>query len=383
MKVIKEKERQNLKTLLSKRPSAEERQKEILLGLVELYIAMGKPIGSQTLQKNGFESLSSATIRNYFAKLEAKGLLQQQHASGGRVPTSQAFSLYADEKKRVPPSSLDLFSLEDVETKEVKALLHHVSESVSNELKLTCFTSLPVFEHDFIQKIKCHVIDDKKLLCILITDYGQVRTEILYTNKPASEKLLRKVETYFLWRLGKEEKPKFSFEKDFQFAKKIYTEVLLRHALVYGNNLKNNFYKTGLCHLMEYPELNNASDLSTSLILFENEEILSKILKKTMERKELSFWIGEDLKSYIGKEANFSIVAMPYFINQTPAGAIALIGPTRLDYQKVFAGLKGASQKLSELLTKNVYKHKIPFHTLIEEEKIDLHSSILLEDKSE
>lgn len=372
-----------MKTLLAKRPSGEERQREILFGLIELYIAMAKPIGSQTLQKHGFESLSSATIRNYFAKLETKGLLQQQHASGGRAPTNSAFQLYAQEKKDTPPSEQDFFPLDEMDTKEVKALLHQVSESISNELKLTCFTSLPVFEHDFIQKIKCHAIDEKKLLCVLITDYGQIRTEILYTHKLIPEKLLRKLETYFLWRLGKDQEPKFSNEKDFQFAKKIYTEILLRHALVYGNNLKNNFYKTGLCHLMEYPELNNASDLSTSLILFENEEILAKILKKTMERKELSFWIGENLISYLGKEANFSIITIPYFINQTPAGAIALLGPSRLDYEKVFAKLKGASKKLSTLLTKNIYKHKIPFHTIIEEEKIDLHSSILIENKSE
>ncbi|HAB98993.1 MAG TPA: hypothetical protein DCE71_04150 [Parachlamydiales bacterium] len=85
-----------LKSLPSKKPSKNDREQAVLLGLVELYLKLGKPIGSQTLQDHGFESLSSATIRNYFSKMEEQGFLKQQHTSGGRIPTAQAFRLYAN-----------------------------------------------------------------------------------------------------------------------------------------------------------------------------------------------------------------------------------------------------------------------------------------------
>ncbi|MBI5345703.1 MAG: heat-inducible transcriptional repressor HrcA, partial [Chlamydiae bacterium] len=73
----------------------QDKETAILFGLIELYIKMGEPIGSNSLREKGFEYMSSATIRNYFAKLEENGLLAQQHASGGRIPTPKAFELYA------------------------------------------------------------------------------------------------------------------------------------------------------------------------------------------------------------------------------------------------------------------------------------------------
>src|SRR5579872_5172493 len=86
-----------LKSLPAKKLPKTDREQAVLLGLVELYLRTGKPIGSQTLQENGFESLSSATIRNYFSKMEEKGLLKQAHTSGGRIPTEKAYRLYADQ----------------------------------------------------------------------------------------------------------------------------------------------------------------------------------------------------------------------------------------------------------------------------------------------
>ena len=87
------------KALPAKKLPKNDREQAVLLGLVELYLKIGKPIGSSTLQEHGFESLSTATIRNYFSKMEEMGYLKQQHTSGGRIPTEKAFRLYADTYK--------------------------------------------------------------------------------------------------------------------------------------------------------------------------------------------------------------------------------------------------------------------------------------------
>src|SRR5438045_1193035 len=84
------------KSLPQRKLPKADREHSVLLGLIELYLKTGKPIGSHTLQENGFDSLSSATIRNYFSKMEEAGYLKQQHTSGGRIPTQKAFRLYAD-----------------------------------------------------------------------------------------------------------------------------------------------------------------------------------------------------------------------------------------------------------------------------------------------
>ena len=78
-----------MKPIQPKKPSKDQREKLVLLGLVELYLNYGKPVGSNTLRENGFEALSSATIRNYFAKLEEAGFLKQQHSSGGEFRQMQ------------------------------------------------------------------------------------------------------------------------------------------------------------------------------------------------------------------------------------------------------------------------------------------------------
>ena len=81
---------------MAKKPSKEEREKKVLIGLISLYIETGKSVGSDTLRKKGFKDLSSATIRNYFVRLEEAGYLHQAHSSGGRVPTKKAYRLFAD-----------------------------------------------------------------------------------------------------------------------------------------------------------------------------------------------------------------------------------------------------------------------------------------------
>src|SRR5438445_6912236 len=91
-----------MKSITPKKPPKDQREKLVLLGLVELYLKLGAPVGSNTLRENGFEHLSSATIRNYFAKLEEGGYLKQQHSSGGRIPTSLAFKLYAQAHMKTP-----------------------------------------------------------------------------------------------------------------------------------------------------------------------------------------------------------------------------------------------------------------------------------------
>src|SRR5271167_1961788 len=91
-----------MKMLTPKKPAKDQRERLILFGLVELYLQTGKPVGSNTLRENGFETLSSATIRNYFAKLEEDGFLKQQHSSGGRIPTTFAYQLYAETHLKSP-----------------------------------------------------------------------------------------------------------------------------------------------------------------------------------------------------------------------------------------------------------------------------------------
>ena len=162
------------------------REQAVLLGLIELYLKMGKPIGSHTLQENGFESLSSATIRNYFSKMEEEGYLKQQHTSGGRIPTEKAFRLYIDayfDEGVIEKNQEEALEKRLGEgSREVATLLNRSADVLSELTKCAVFVSAPRFDQDFIQDVRLIRLDATKLLSVLITDFGLIRTETVYLS---------------------------------------------------------------------------------------------------------------------------------------------------------------------------------------------------------
>ncbi|MCI0382673.1 MAG: heat-inducible transcriptional repressor HrcA [Chlamydiae bacterium] len=353
-----------LRPIQSKKPSKEKREKQVLLGLVELYLKMGSPIGSNTLRENGFESLSSATIRNYFSKLEKTGFLKQQHSSGGRVPTQLAYKFYAD--SHLPHASTqekdkDFFrSRLEPENREPAAFLQKAAELVSELTGCAVFLSSPRFDQDFILDIKLLAIDPERYLCVLITDFGLVHTEILFADKNMGNFNVKRIETYLHSRISGLNKPQLSKEEE-TIANHFYKEIMLRHIVHYSNFSADDIYKTGFSKLLNYPDFNNATALASGLSLFENRNDLSQILNEACKKNDIFCWIGEDLIPLSNEYSSCSIIAIPYRINQTIAGAIAIMGPNRIHYRKLFSILKASSEYISETLTALLYKFKITF----------------------
>lgn len=353
------------KTLLPKKLAKTDREQAVLFGLIDLYLKSGKAIGSHTLQENGFESLSSATIRNYFSKMEEAGLLAQQHTSGGRIPTAAAFRAYADhyEQQGVIEKEQEeaLYTATKMAGKEVATMLQKGADVLSELTKCAVFVSAPRFDQDFIQNVKLVPLDAGKLLSVLITDFGLIRTETLLLEKELDNEFLRTVEEYFFWRLNKGEKPFFKNEEDGRVAQKIYNEIMVRHVVGYGNFPEEDVIRTGLSKLLSYPEFSDAASLSGGLALLEDGSQMRALLRDAAKKDNLSCWIGDELSPFIAKDSECSVIAIPYKINQIVAGSVALLGPMRLPYRNLFGIIQAYSQALSEALTESVYKYKITF----------------------
>jgi heat-inducible transcriptional repressor len=353
------------KILPAKKLPKTDREQAVLLGLIELYLKTGKPIGSHTLQENGFESLSSATIRNYFNKMEEANYLKQQHTSGGRIPTEKAFRLYADsfrDKGLIEKAQEEL--LEEAlkkETKEIATLLNRSVDTLSELTKCAVFLSSPRFDQDFIQDVRLVQLDKEKVLSVLITDFGLIRTETVYLEKEIDPQVLRTTEEYFLWRLNKGEKPLFRQEAEAKMAGRIYNEIMVRHVVGYANFPEEDVLRTGLSKLLAYPEFNDAAALANSLSLLEDENQMRSLLRECAKKDQMSYWIGNELCPFVPKEAECAVIAIPYRINQMVAGSIALLGPMRLPYRNLFGLIQVFSEQISKILTKSVYKHKITF----------------------
>lgn len=355
-----------IKHPITKRSAKQERERKILLGLIEHYLKTGKPVGSNTLKEAGFGDLSSATIRNYFAHLEEEGYLAQQHSSGGRIPTAQAYRLYAQEYVDRDLLSVSLEEapydeLRHEETREITAYLQKAAETLSHLTNSAVFMSAPRFDHDFIIGLKLMPIDPVRCLCVMITDFGVVLTEILPTEKKLSAFTVKRIENYFHWRLTGNDKPENLEPEEELIAQKFYNELMVRFIVGYSNFSDEEIYRTGFSKLLTYPEFHNPLSLATSLALFENAQSMRLLLKECSTVDHLKFWIGEDLIPYTSEIPNCTVLAIPYHINHQPVGSIGILGTMRMPYRNYFGILRTFSECINIALTKNIFKHKISF----------------------
>lgn len=375
-----------------------DKEKKILFSLVDYYIQTGKPVGSNTLKEMELNHLSSATIRNYFAHLEQGGYLKQQHTSGGRIPTERAFKCYAfdgipksDAALTFKEYAAELEALRNMETREIATYLQQAAETLSKLTETAIFLSAPRFDHDFIIDLKVTVVDARRCLCILITDFGAIQTEVIYTDKKISAFMAKKLESYFQWRLTGKNKPEHLEQEDLALAQKLYQELMLRYIISYSNFTQDEIYRTGFSKLLSHADFQETSSFATTLTLFENAHSMSLLLKETTKLNTLKFWIGEDLIPYCSTLPNCTVIAIPYKVNQIPVGAIGLLGPIRTPYRTWFQLMHAFADSISQSLTRNVYKYKLSFrqpeekpsYFLKEENRLIGQSRlILIEDKT-
>lgn len=355
----------SLKPLPIKRLNKQGREQKVLLGLVDHYIQTGKPVGSNTLKDAGFGDLSSATIRNYFANLEEEGYLSQSHSSGGRIPTDKAFRAYAQDYIDSPqlplPEIQEFNSLQDFQSREIARYLQQAAESLASACNCAVFLSAPRFDHDYIIDIKLVSLDAFRCLSILISDFGVIQTEILHLPAKLSTFALKRIESYFHWRLTGIGMPDNLEPEEEKIGKTFYNELMVRYIVGYSNFVDEDIYRTGFSRLLTYADFQDASKLSGGLSLFENGHSMRLLLRECQALNQVKTWIGSDLIHYAGINPNCAVLSIPYYINQHPIGAVGLLCPIRTPYRTLFGILQHFSNCISEALTRNVYKFKISF----------------------
>lgn len=378
-----------MKSISKKRLSKKEREQKVLFSLIELFIEENQPIGSKTLMETSFQDLSSATIRNYFATLEKTGHLSQQHASGGRIPTEQAYKEYAKEflKAGILDAEKDkkLKTLSKYKDKEVGAYLQKAAELLSSISNFPTFISSPRFDHDFVVDIKLVMINGSSCLCVVITELGLIHSEVLYFEQKLHHHALKRVEEVLLSRVkGLETQSRLNHDEEI-LVNKIYNEVMVRYIIGYANFSSEEVYSTGLSRLLSYPEFNNAERFASGLALFENKNHLRELLKESSKDKTLKTFIGSDLSSYSPITKECVALTLPYSIGGKIVGSVGILGPLRMPYRDLFGVLRAFVEYISLALSKSMVKHKLTYRTpqdgtlyLELEEK-----QALLEDKSQ
>ncbi len=378
-----------MKTLSGKHLNKKERERSVLFKLIELYIKDGQPIGSKTLMETSFQGLSSATIRNYFSSLEADGFLSQQHVSGGRIPTEKAYKTYAEEYVKYEGISGEknekLMTLGLPQNKEVGTYLGKASELLGELTGYPVFISAPRFDHDFVTDLKLVVIDSGRLLAAIITELGQIHTEILYTDEKPGHHAVKRMEEVLLARIKGREVTVSLSESEEKSARKIYNEIMVRFIVGYANFTREDIYTAGLSLLLSYPEFNNPEVFAGGLSLFENKENLRRLLQIGCRDSHMKYLIGNDLAEHCSSAGPCSVLVCPYALGEKIVGSIGILGPLRMPYKSLFGTLKAFSKYVSRALYQSVTDHKLSYRTprdggayLIETQE----AQILLEDKT-
>ncbi len=322
------------------------RQKELLKTIVEEYVKSARPVGSKALCKKF--KCSSATIRNDMAALEELGYLEKTHISSGRIPSESGYRYYVDnlmEPKKI--SGEDILKLQTVLNNKELELSDAISKSLEIISDITNYTSVVLggeADDNMLKKVEVVPISDKQLIAILITDTGHVENKnvFLEENIPTDEisKTTELLNKMLVGTQISDVPRKLEFE-----IKPIIRNYIQNYEIVYNAfyNALSNFTSdrdvkfAGKTNILKQPEFNTVDDVKNIISKFESKDMVSKIEET-----------GDEVKVYIGSESeiddNVTVVKTKYKAAGRE-GTIAIIGPKRMEYERVvnmLEYLKGA-----------------------------------------
>lgn len=336
-----------------------ERECAVLSALVYEYIITGKPVGSRSfVQKYSF-SISPATMRNTMYDLESMGYLKQPHTSAGRVPTDKGYRFYVD-------SLLDTYEFimnekvkvrEELLKKEVQ--LDKMFSSVSRMLSLVSTYAgvvlTPKPDFTVVKHIELIHLNNDEILFILVTRTGIVFNKRISVSTRITQDELYKLSNfltaelsgYSLFEIKQDilERLRSNYTQDF----KIDMAVDIAELAVTDEG-ESELFIDGVENLLHIPEMIEANRLKGLLHLIEEKRILRDIMEGTLTREGISTLIGEEIED--SDVSGCSIVTSTYKIGNKMVGVLGIIGPTRMDYEKVVPLVDYTGKVVSDLLTK-------------------------------
>jgi heat-inducible transcriptional repressor len=340
------------------------REREILTAIVETFIASGEPVGSRTLARSSREGLSAATIRNVMADLADAGFLEQPHASAGRVPTAEAYRYYVEQLSGEAHLSREnesiiqdtLTGVADVaefmeRTSHVLALISH-----SVGVGITAAASGPrnALEHVYFSRLA-----DQKVLAVVVTRSGVVRDRVLRLDIPQSDLDLaaRYINENFRgWTMGdmraelarRLEQERSEYDRLMKSIEQLY-----RQGALASTDDTQAVFVEGAANLVTGEE--DRQRLQEMLRTLEEKEKVVKLLGAYLDTRQeaVRVVIGLDEALPSSSLQNFVLIGAPARVGGEVMGSLAVIGPTRLDYQHTMSAVSYIARLFDKLLNES------------------------------
>ncbi len=327
-----------------------ERQREILLRVVEEYVTTGQPVGSRRLVEIAGLQFSPSTVRGELAELEARGLLTHPHTSAGRVPTDRGYRFYVNGlleglERRPGPFPLDVPAVRG----EVEATLQSTTEILSDLTRLLALVSAPPVEPATVRHVEVLLLQRQVVMVVVITSTGAVSKRVLRFEEPVDPGLANWAGQYLNeevagLRLGTHllrqrfERPDLSpRERGFlEMLRPAFTELLREDQRLFVGGTASLLAGLPAEELGAYRRL---------LEVLEKRVALLEILSSALERNRPFVRVGEELEH--PALSRLALVGAPYGLASQPLGAVSLLGPIRMDYEKAIRSVHAAASELS------------------------------------
>ena len=325
------------------------RQSELLKLIVEDYVKTARPVSSKSLCD--ILDCSSATIRNEMSYLEENGLLEKTHISSGRIPSEKGYRYYVD--NIMEPKELtgeDMLRLQSIFQNQSLMLDDTILQSMEIISELTSYTAVVLgnsSKENRVSKVEVVPINDYNLIALVITDKGHVENRNIIVNERISVDEIRQtvdlINKLIVGTPIDEVSEKLEYE-----VKPIIGKYAKQHEALYNAFYNafsdfasnSNVKMKGTNNILMQPEFNDADRIREILNKFENKEMINSIKEE-----------DNGINIYIGSENDFdddvTIIKTKYSVNGEE-GTIALIGPKRMEYDRVTTLLKFIKDNIGE-----------------------------------
>ncbi len=334
-----------------------DRKRKILQAIIDEYIGTAEPVGSRAISKKENLGLSSATIRNEMADLEEMGYLIQPHTSAGRVPSDEGYRFYVNslmQKYQIGMEAVaQLQGMLEMRVSQLEKLIKYAGAIASTLTDYTTVITAPKENDIEIKKIDLVMVSYRTVMLIVVT--GTVRSQAM--NIDIDNENCEKLAKILNKNLAGLKTGDITFEKIQAIQKEIENKLSLHPKVlidimhfVYETITEENeteIYVNNAKSILKYPEYSDVGKAERIFTFLEDKENLKKLVETSS---------ADGIEAKIGKENDFeilqdcSLVSMNYSIGDRAGGKLAVIGPKRMNYSKVFASLDLISNEIDKIL---------------------------------
>ncbi len=349
-----------------------ERRKAILAVIVESYIETAEPVGSRTIAKMGQLGLSPATIRNTMADLEEMGLLEQPHASAGRVPSHLGYRIYVDQlMNRYQLSAHELARMHmmlQLRIAELEGLIRELTGIYARYTNYAVLSTLPTAQTvAHVLHVQILPLSSDSLMLIVVLEDHTVRDKVLENTPPPppdvavllSASLTELLSGFAIDVLiaADADNPIIDDIRiiDAVVARSGADPVLIADVFACVQSVLSmlysyNVYTGGTTNLLDFPEYNNINKAKALLGYLEDKSNLHGLLR-TRGNANITIRIGHENEAL---ELHDCSIVLSRYTYGGQVGVIGIIGPTRMDYARAIGSLEAFTDIVNKLVEKNL-----------------------------